>query len=363
MKQGELEGVRQLANDVADCIIPRFIVPPSSEREQEISLFEAFERTPDVSSFLAPVWARRPTLIDSTYILDEFDRSKSDSWMPRMFERARAKEVLAVPAALLSDVGSSANSFRSSIARDYQIKFGLIVPSDEMVRPELQTLIGVALASLDVLPQDCVVIADFGGADFSNPDIAAPIISAALEILQDVAPWRQIVFQGSNFPTKNPAKEGQAEFCPRNEWKAWCLAVRFDPTTARHMIFGDYAADCSKIEFGKGGMPIPHLRYTTSENWRVQRGLTAGADRMGQVYAAIVESEDFAGAEFSTADGFIARAAETVDAPRGNGRVWRQLNTTHHITQVVDDIARVRGFQIRRTPVEANIQNSLFALI
>jgi Beta protein len=204
MKQGELEGVRQLANDVADCIIPRFIVPPSSEREQEISLFEAFERTPDVSSFLAPVWARRPTLIDSTYILDEFDRSKSDSWMPRMFERARAKEVLAVPAALLSDVGSSANSFRSSIARDYQIKFGLIVPSDEMVRPELQTLIGVALASLDVLPQDCVVIADFGGADFSNPDIAAPIISAALEILQDVAPWRQIVFQGSNFPT-NPS--------------------------------------------------------------------------------------------------------------------------------------------------------------
>jgi len=28
MKSGELEGVRQLASDVANCVLPRFIVPP-----------------------------------------------------------------------------------------------------------------------------------------------------------------------------------------------------------------------------------------------------------------------------------------------------------------------------------------------
>jgi hypothetical protein len=34
MKAGELEGVRQLAPDVADSVLPRFIVPPKKERNE-----------------------------------------------------------------------------------------------------------------------------------------------------------------------------------------------------------------------------------------------------------------------------------------------------------------------------------------
>ena len=34
MKAGELEGVRQLAPDVANAVLPRFIVPPKKERTE-----------------------------------------------------------------------------------------------------------------------------------------------------------------------------------------------------------------------------------------------------------------------------------------------------------------------------------------
>ncbi len=38
----------------------------------------------------------------------------------------------------------------------------------------------------------------------------------------------------------------------KGRWK-WRMrqAVRFDPNTAKYMIFGGYAADCAKMDFSK----------------------------------------------------------------------------------------------------------------
>ena len=166
-----------------------------------------------------------------------------------------------------------------------------------------------------------------------------------------------LAFLGLTLATERPRCRQET-----HRWRAWRLAVKFDPTTADHMIFGDYAADCSKMDFAKGGgRPIPHLRYTTGENWRIERGANdgTGRDRMHPVYTEIVDSNDFAGAGFSEADRYIARAAASAAAPHGNPSTWRQLNTTHHITQVVSDIARVRGFEIKRPSIEESVQNSL----
>ncbi|WP_146037341.1 beta family protein [Novosphingobium guangzhouense] len=78
------------------------------------------------------------------------------------------------------------------------------------------------------------------------------------------------------------------------------------------------------------------------------------------VYKAIVNSGDFAGKGFSSADTFIANAAENPTAGPGNSTTWRQLNTTHHITQVVSDIAKVRGILIKNAPASEEIQLSMF---
>ena len=166
MKRGELEGVRQLAADVADRIFPRFIVPPSRERDLEISLFGDLERSPNISPLLSGAWPRRPILVDNTYILDEFGRG--GNWLPRLFDRMRASEVTAVPAALITDIGTCPDAFLASIDRNYWVKFGIIVPYDEMVGSEFAIAMNVALESLQLSPSDCAVIADFGSADFRS---------------------------------------------------------------------------------------------------------------------------------------------------------------------------------------------------
>ncbi len=365
MKAGELEGVRQLAPDVADSVLPRFIVPPKKERSEPEPLLIDMAEMPDISVALAAHWRDRPALIDATYIIDEYGRDRLPIWLPNMFQRAWAVGVMAIPIAQLSDLGEAElSAFRASIPNHSPLKFAICVSSDELVGAELRTTLFHILASLGLNATDCAVVADFAGAELSDPMIAAPIIGGALETLQEIGAWRHIIFQGTHYPEINPAKDGTAEIWPRNEWRAWCEAVRFDPTTAEYMMFGDYAADCAKMAFGGGGAPaIRHLRYATPGAWRVQRAVKEGKDaqRMRGVYKAIVESGDFAGEGFSSADSFIANGAKNPTAGPGNSTTWRQLNTTHHITQVISDIAKVRGISIKKAPATEVLQFSLLS--
>jgi hypothetical protein len=71
---------------------------------------------------------------------------------------------------------------------------------------------------------------------------------------------------------------------------------------------------------------------------------------MKNVFERILNSGKFSGAGFSEADAYIHDVANNILSGAGNASTWRQLNTTHHITRVVTDIAKVRGIQITVAP-------------
>lgn len=356
MKMGELNGVRELASDVADLVLPRFIVPPLEERDTpQADLFE-LSNVPDVGGMLARHWYDRHAFIDVTYLIDECERDHLVEWLPKMLARARSLRVKAIPMAMLSDLGTQEiEGFKASMSQQDSLKFGICVPSGEMVDAEFGAALNLALERLELKASECAVIADFSDADFSVPELVAPIIGGALELLQDLGPWRHIIFQGTHYPEKNPAAHGSTELWPRNEWIAWQQAVKFDPATAEHMIFGDFAADCAKIKFGGGGAcAIRHHRYATETDWFIVRGEQTGSDNevMQNVCSRIVNSSYFAGPRFSTADAHIYHTANNLDGRPGNSKTWRQINTTHHITRAVVDVAKVRGISIAQRPAE-----------
>ncbi|WP_018388949.1 beta family protein [Ancylobacter sp. FA202] len=365
MKAGELMGVRDLAPDVADRVLPRFIVPPQAERENELQpRFLAGERFPDISAALAAHWIQRDALIESTYLIDEFGRDRMGLWLPRMFESARKARACPVPLVTVDELLSSAGTaYKSCIDTRASLKFGIVFSSGDFADSELLKKAVGALEKLNLTPQDCLVIADFHDADFANADVVAPVIAGVLEMVQTSALWRQIVFQGTNFPETNPADPGSHAIVPRNEWIAWRKAVRFEPSTADHMIFGDYAADCAKIIFKNGGgaAAIRHYRYATPDAWLVQRGADTGthAEIMRKVCQEIVASGCFAGRTFSSADEYIFRTAHNAGRP-GSAKEWRAVNTTHHITRVIADVGSVRGFEPKRAIEPADDQMALF---
>ncbi|MBN7806459.1 hypothetical protein JZX86_14655 [Agrobacterium rosae] len=357
MKTGELMGVRDLAPDVASCVLPRFIVPPINERENELQpRLLAGERFPDISAALTTYWRDRDALIEATYLIDEFGRERMGCWLPRMFESARKAHARPIPLVTIDDLmRNDLAAYRACIDTQALLKFGIVFSSGDLTDSDLVKKSLKIIEKLGLNPSDCMVIADFHDADFANADLVAPIIAGVLDMLQATALWQQIVFQGTNFPEKNPAASGGKALVARNEWVAWRKAVRFDPTTADHMIFGDYAADCAKIAFKNGGSApaIRHYRYTTTDGWLVQRGADTGTHTaiMRKVCQEILASGQFDGRTFSSADDYIFCTAHNAAGP-GSAKEWRAVNTTHHITRVVADIGGVRGFEPRRATLE-----------
>lgn len=355
MKAGELSGLRGLASDVADRILPRIVVPPLAERDQglQAQLFET-ETQPNIASALASHWRGRGVFVDATHLLSECGCDSVETWLPNMLERVRDADVIAVPLVAFRDLTIHTRKAYQAACAPGPIRIAVVINSSDLVdRDGLSPLLN-HLAAMELSPSDCAVIADFADSEFGQAEIVAPIIEGALQLLQDLGVWRLLVFQGTNYPDHNPATAGNHSIIPRNEWLAWRQAVRFDPATAEHMLFGDYAADCAKMEFGDGGgRAIRHYRYATPEAWLVQRGEKIGTDAlvMRNVCINILESGHFAGRAFSSADEYIFQTAHGHAGP-GNSTIWRAINTTHHITRVVADIGHVRGFQLKRGAVQ-----------
>jgi hypothetical protein len=351
MKMGELSGLRDLAPDVADRVLPRVVVPPSQERDQvlEAQLFK-LQNEPNIADALAMPWRGRSVLVEATHLLPEFGRETVGRWLPKMFERAWHADVLAIPIVASADLTTDTRGAYQAACAPGPLRLGVVVSSGDLVgRDGLLPLLD-HLAAMGLSPADCAIVADFGNAEFSQPEIVAPVIGGALELLQELGLWRMVIFQGTNYPDRNPAVPGGRYSVPRTEWMAWRQAVRFDPATAEHMIFGDYAADCATMAFGGGGgRAIRHYRYTTPDAWLVERGGDSGTDTaaMRDVCRRILDSGQFAGRTFSSADEYIFRTAHGQAGP-GSATTWRAVNTTHHITRVVADIGRVRGFTLRQ---------------
>jgi hypothetical protein len=367
MKAGELEGLGGLAPDIADRTLPRMIVPPPEERDENLqaALFE-IEAQPEIGKTLAAVWPRRDVLIDPTFLLDEFERSRSGMWLPKMIESAWKRDVQAIPLAQADDfLADDVEAFKAAASHPGAIKLGILIPSDDLTDVEVLNLVIDKLSGIGLDPKNCLITADFSEADFTQPDFVAEVIEGVLDTLKESALWKQVVFQGTNYPEKNPALPGGYYQIPRNEWIAWRRAVKFDPQTAEEMIFGDYAADCAKMKFGgKGGRAIRHYRYATSDAWYIQRGQDTGThdENMRAVCMGIVASGLFAGREFSSADDQIYLNSRGLTGP-GNAKNWRAVNTTHHITRVVTDIGAVRGVTFAKKVVsEPGEQIDMFAL-
>lgn len=346
-KAGERQGLQRLAPDVSRFFRPHLIIPPLKDRDPaQQTLFTAAELSPVAGQELANCWYGREAYLDGRFLFPDFGEESATKWLPNIFRDARGRGARPIPVATLQELeGGRAPAYFSAIDRNAETKLAIRVPFDAVSR-DLRDRMHRVLKSMLVRPEDCSLLADFDGADFSDPDITSGVIEGVIEDLQAVGAFQHIIVIGSSYPAKNPAEAGKVEIVPRNEWRAWRQATNFDKDTPEQLVFGDYAADCSKINFeGSGGRAIRHYRYTTPDDWLVVRGKSEGADSavMQDVCSSVVNSRRFAGRQFSSADNYIFMTHQGHAGP-GNSTTWREINTCHHITQVVRDIGTVKGF-------------------
>jgi Beta protein len=356
-KKGEYVAGARLAHDMGRYMEPRFIIPPPIEADPE----KGRPLTADEIAYLTGErigkhWPFGRAFLDAQFVAPAL----GDEGLKKLFRTAQGTNNKLVSVATVGDLF---NPTYRAFMRDSKPRIGVYLPYEDVDTKSLLE----GLKALNCAPEDCLLFLDFTGAPFEIDGIAGSV-AGLFDRLGTAARWYRIVFQGSAYPTTNPADRGGKFLVPRHEWQTFHEALKECSISPTLIGFGDYGADCGEINFPRksgGGRAIRHLRYTGTKHTVVVRGAEQGTDAviMRDVCQRVLDSGHFAGQGFSYADDLIWRGAKGLDGP-GNASTWREWNMAHHMTRVVRDLGAMAGVTFADGPASKIIeQSNLFANI
>lgn len=344
-KQGEYLALARIAPSMQRLIEPFLIVPPPKERDPETGRVPTLDEIGHLTGErIARHWPFHRAYLDTQYVA----ASLGDEGLARLWRTARGTNPRLVPVVPASELETP--TYRNLLL-GARPRAAIHLPFEQMDADTLRH----GLRSLGCIAEDCVIFLDFTGAVL-DPELATDVVSGAIAGLAEIAPWGRIVFQASNYPKSNPAEAGGQVEVPRHEWTLFHAAARESQIPVERLGYSDFAADCGHIAFkaGKGGRPIPHVRYTSSASTLVLRAPKEGSqdEGMRDVFRRLLSSGRFAGPGHSYADRRMWDAAEG-RASTGNASTWREWNTAHHLTQVMRDLGRLAGISFEFGEVPA----------
>ena len=339
-KQGELDALRNLSVRARTNVLPLVEVVPSGVSDRDP---EAQQLTCDkLVAKLAARWNDAPILIDGVYLDYSLRSSKGSGILKYTVDEARAAGIGAIPVVRLSD-SSDAIAEVGRFHQENACGFAVRISDDDLAEDpeELDVALTSLFESSGLTERDADLILDAGPVDSDlGASGIARFMMTLIRGLANIQLWRSVTVAGGAFPLD------LTEFTP------WTIGVRprFDAdmylaVTSRRLPvtpdFGDYAVAHPSLQLGPAFSPPPQLRYATAGTWLVLKGRKNDPNGNHQFYDicdAVAAHPDFAGAALGSADARIADPRGNGSGP-GNGTIWRQIGTTHHIDLVTQRLA------------------------
>lgn len=351
-KMGEMEALGSLDEASRERLLPYIIFPPLKARDLEKGRpLSSGEVVMLQIGRLQRYWGSRPCLIDFRFLRFDDDRGLDAAYVSEFLAKGWQFGCKIIPV-----VDGSTDEYRfGAIAPHIRrtksggaIRLSLSDLQDEGLQASLDGM----LTSAGISPPESILILDLGDATISNIKDFANFVAEWLSKLHHFGLWARIVVEASNYPQKNPASPNAQATPERREWLSWHQLVENDRGMLDWAMFGDFGADHGQMDFGSGGRPLTHLRYTTSDSWLVCRGGKPETDNDGTIHnvaSRILGSGSFMGETYSAGDEFIALCAER--KAFGNASTWRWANMVHHLTLATVGAADLSGspFEAKRT--------------
>lgn len=263
---------------------------------------------------------------------------------------ARVRGMPFVPVLRLSDAGTTVRQIAEAAACDARgvaLRYPLFrTVSADGRRP--QALIQEALNAVEVDVLGADLIMDLGYLS-EDVEVVAEDLAAAIEELVSIGNWRSVVLLGSSMPSTlggGIVEEGTLGRLPRREWELWSELIALRPS--RLPTFGDYAVQNPEPPLEDqptGPGQRANIRYTTDDATLVPRAVGAviqeGAEQYRELCRLLVAQPEFAGRDFTWGDKQIAECADGIGEP-GWQNQWRGAGTSHHLRQVVEQLAQVQ---------------------
>lgn len=345
-RQGEYQALFHLTTAAKERIVPYVTIP-----EVEFD-FEEWRPKKSIHEHVHPFarrynakWGKRPGWIGVHSSIADKRMDDGRDIFTYVFDDLRGFEANAIPAIPLDASPAIVAAVGAVIATD-GLGVAISVRLEDLMKSDPRMRIEALALSLGVAPQEVDLVIDLGAPNFEPYDAFVGALVAAMRRLGDLQDFRNFVLIGTAIPQTFKDVAKGADQIPRHEWLFYRTLIDKMPNGLRRPNFGDYTI--VHPEFSPVDMrmikPTGKVVYTTSVNWEIRKGgaFRDNPEQMHAHCASIVSSGKFKGAAYSSGDDYIAKCADRKESPSNQTR-WKNVGINHHITQVLDDLAKLGG--------------------
>jgi hypothetical protein len=300
-----------------------------------------------IAKALSSEW---PIMLDGFYTEEE---TLSDGREPIevVFDKLREEDITFVPVVGLDSVAEYTAAVKTAMAKDKQGGCIRVRESDLEGTADVGKQITALLKFLGTTAKKMHLVIDFGT---QVPSKSA--LPHQLNSLPSLTDWASLTIASTSIPIdlSEVPKNTVGEF-DRKEWQVWNHLRANSSKVSRMPTFGDYAVNhpsLTEID-PKIMMMSPNIRYTGRTTFIIAKGQAVPrkknrnaknanllpVDQYPKLAKAIMEQDEWAGADFSPGDAFIKDCSQKKCI--GNATTWRSVGTSHHLASVVHQIANL----------------------
>lgn len=348
-KEGEFAALEVLRADVKEQLMPFIEIPDvpydyANERPSK-TLDEHIAGVPER---LRRCWLDAPLYLHLPWTASEERIQDGRVALEPVLAECVSLDVRAVPVvwrASSSDQLAVAGRYAATTGTGICIRllvedFGEDIDIETEIERLVSSLGGIELNDIDLV----IDLGDLGTQ--ANRDVL--IARSVFSMIPESHRWKRIILAAASFPEDlSEVTAATIRTLPRREWALWKILQRRPNLLPRQdLVFGDYAiAHPIPKELDPRIMQMSaSIRYTTPDDWLVIKGRNVrqyGFDQYFELCKELIERPEYCGREFSWGDRYIDDCANGMTGP-GNATTWRKVGTNHHLTLVIQELARMR---------------------
>jgi hypothetical protein len=200
---------------------------------------------------------------------------------------------------------------------------------------------------LGVQPEVIDLLFDLRVIESVGVDQTLAVVMAAASKLPMAARWRSFTVAGSSYPSDMAGfAPSSVSRIPRIEWTLWRAVCGRRSEIPRTPGYGDYGIvhpvllDLDPRKITLGGK----IRYTLENEWMILRGHSfkkgVGYKQYHSLAQQLNGDSSFRGKDFSWGDRYVTACANH-EVKSGNLTTWISVDTNHHLTFVVNQLANI----------------------
>lgn len=347
-RQGEYQALLRLAPAVKERIVPFLTIPPVEfDFELQQPKKSVHEHVHPFVARYQKKWGSYPAWI----ALDpEIAAGRMNGLLhvfDYIFDGLRPTGSLAIPALPLAADSAELNAAARAASLDGRGAAVQLRLEDLMAGNPRKAIVNLAVA-LGIDLNELDVIIDLRAPNFEPYAAFASALIAALKRLGNLHEVRTLVLVGTAMVSSFAQIAKGSDEIPRHDWLFFRTLLGILPSGMRGLLYGDHTI--VHPEFTAQDMrmvkPSGKIVYTGPDIYATRKGSAFRgneAQMHGHCHAITTEPRFvFRGSGFSHGDAYIQDCANG-KVGTGNQTTWKWVAINHHITTVVDDLAKLHG--------------------